>query len=155
MGMKVMDAGSVLRAIATMKVQDGSVLRRIIRMKVMDADGTTLRTVATFVQPLTLAISPSEGGGQGYNGGGNPTTVTSGAETATPSGGLGPYTYAWTQLSGDTMTIGSASSATTTLTAVVASGVPKQGVFRCTCSDSSGQTATADVTITLINTQIA
>jgi hypothetical protein len=140
MAFKVMDAGGVLRTITRMRVLDGANLRTIVRMKVMDSDDTTLRTVATFAQPLTLgAVDVYQGASQ---------SILSGSSTATPVGGLGPYTYAWSYLSGTAMTVTGASAATATFTSPALD--PGQSVFahyRCTCTDSSGQTATKDITV--------
>lgn len=150
MAMKVMDAGSVLRTITKYRVLEGASLRNILRMKVMDADGVTLRTVATFAQPLSLSISPSPVDGTGP--GTEPATITSDLATASPSGGLGPYSYSWAYVSGDTVTITSPSSAATTFSREMV--WPKQiatATVRCTCTDSSGQSATADLTVFLSN----
>lgn len=148
MAFKLLDAGSVLRTITKCRVLDGGTLRNILRMKVMDADGVTLRTVATFAAPLSLSISPNPTGGSAYAGAGSAASVTSVATTATPAGGLGPYTYSWTSLGGDG-TIDNPSSATTTFSYASIAPDSASGMFRCTCTDSAGQTATADVAATL------
>ncbi len=70
------------------------------------------------------------------------TTLTSGAVTTpsvtvTPTGGTGPYVYAWTYDSGDAgFTANSPSSASTTFTGTVAAGEDKVAVWRCTVTDS-------------------
>jgi hypothetical protein len=139
MAFKVMDAGGVLRTITRMRVLDGANLRTIVRMKVMDSDDTTLRTVAVFAAPLTLSAP-------GVFDAGFDANVRSGSSTATPSGGLGPYSYSWTYVSGTVMTVTGASTATASFQSPTLT--PEQGVsaiYRCTCTDSSGQTATADI----------
>ena len=73
--------------------------------------------------------------------------------TCSGSGGSGTYTYAWAKVSGDTMTIGAPSSATTDF---YAGGLGvKTGVYRCTVTDTgTGATAVADATVTLENVGI-
>jgi len=140
MTMKVRDAGGVLRTITRCRVRDGQTLRNIIRMKVMDGD-SNLQTVATFAQPLTLNANGV--GASGFD------SVQTGSSTATPSGGLGPYSYSWTKVSGTTMTLSGANTATAGFTSPTLSpGQIVEAVYRCTCTDSSGQTATADIGVT-------
>lgn len=142
MAFKLKDAGGVLQTITSLKVLDGATLRRCIRMKVMDSDDVTLRTVATFVQPLTLAASPSSQFSSGPN-----DSLISAPITATPTGGLGPYTYGWAVISG-TATINSPTSATTDVTSgTLVEEAATDVEIRCTCTDSTGATATADALI--------
>jgi hypothetical protein len=137
MPFKLLDAGSVLRTATSMKVQDASGLRRVIRMKVMAVDNVTLVTVATFVQPLTLSATDA------YDEGYDAAYVA--FATVSPSGGLGPYSYSWAYVSGTAMTVTGASTATATFgSPVMTPGTSVSAVYRCTCTDSSGQTATAD-----------
>lgn len=71
--------------------------------------------------------------------GATPTSgaVTTTSVTVTPTGGTGPYTYAWTYDSGDTgFSANSPTSATTTFIGSVASGEDKTAVWRCTVTDS-------------------
>jgi hypothetical protein len=79
--------------------------------------------------------------------------ITSDSTTVTASGGTSPYTYAWTKVSGDTLTVNSSTSATTSFTGTT---IPQWGfktaLYRCTVTDSTGGTpltATVDVDITL------
>lgn len=77
--------------------------------------------------------------------------ITSNAVTATPSGGASPYTYLWTQDSGDTLAIGTALSAATNFSANPDSPVPMSfsAVMRCTVTDSAGAKAFALVYVNL------
>lgn len=142
MPMKMMDAGSVLRTVTGMKVADGGLVRTIRTVKFMD--GTTLRTVATFAPPMTLSISPSP-----IIGVSTTSTCTAGPVTATPSGGVAPYSYAWTRLSHSALTAPTITSPSTASTSFVQTGLPsgtiEDATFRCTVTDAAAQTAAADV----------
>lgn len=138
MAFKLLDAGSVLRTITKCRVLDGGTLRNILRMKVLDADGVTLRTVATFAQPLSVEISYTVNATPIYDAsaeviGWNVAV----AATATPTGGLGPYTYAWTAPPG--WSVSPPNSASTSISGT--SGHPPAASFSVTVNDSSGQTA--------------
>ncbi len=77
---------------------------------------------------------------------------TTDGTTVTPSGGVAPYTYAWTKKSGDTIAPDSAAAATTTFTATVTDQQIKSAVYTCTVTDSTGGTAlttTVDVSISI------
>jgi hypothetical protein len=111
---------------------------RTIRYGKAYASGSWRDAVA-FVPALTLAASPESVSGVSTLG----TVVTNGT-TVTPTGGVSPYTYAWTRVSG----VGEISSPTSASTAFYynAPGFANYtGTFRCTVTDSLGTTATADV----------
>lgn len=76
--------------------------------------------------------------------------VTNPATVATASGGSGSYTYSWARISGSSaITADSPSSSSTTFRGTVPAGLTT-AVFRVTVTDTvTGQTATADVTVTL------
>lgn len=91
--------------------------------------------IAGSVPPLTVSISPKPSDSVL-----NQTTFPT---TATASGGIAPYSYSWTRVSGSAMTINSPSSATTTFTGdwgAIAS-------CQCTVTDSVGQTASDTVLV--------
>lgn len=77
--------------------------------------------------------------------------LTTDATTVTPSGGTGPYTYAWTLVSGDTLTINSPTAATTTFTGTPAYNSNLSGVYRCTVTDSLAATASITVSATVFH----
>lgn len=73
-------------------------------------------------------------------------SVTTTSVTVTPTGGTGPYTYAWAYLSGDAIFTASApTAATTTFSGSVAAGEDKSAVWRCTVTDSLAATASTTV----------
>lgn len=81
----------------------------------------------------------------------NPVFVMTVSTTVTASGGTGPYTYAWTWLSGGTgITIDASTLATTTFSGSNnLDGTTKTGTARCTVTDSLLATTTSDVTVQL------
>lgn len=103
------------------------------------------------------SISPASVSGYGSTGssGGN-VAVTTDAATVSTSGGVGPFTYSWAHVSGDTFTVNSASSASTTFSKTMAApsidGTSNisSGVYRCTITDTgdSSYQTTKDVTVT-------
>lgn len=102
------------------------------------------RKIATFVQTLTLSISPPPDATEAA------FTMTSNATTATPSGGLGPFTYAWSVVSSSGLSGISINSPTTASTTVTASVNGPAGSFgtvtlQCIATDSLGSTASATV----------
>lgn len=143
MTLKVKDAGGTLRTITSMKVRDGTITRDVKTMKVLD--GGTLRTVATFGPSMT-ASAPSGVATVSYTN----ASMTSATVTCTPSGGVSPYTYAWTITSGSA-TINSPSTASTTFSKTVGGfDAPEYATARCTVTDSAGNTATADVGLSFV-----
>ena len=64
--------------------------------------------------------------------------VSSGGTTVTPSGGTAPYTYAWSQVSGDFMSITHPTLATTDFVADVVYAQSASAIFQCTVTDSNG-----------------
>lgn len=86
-------------------------------------------------QPLSGSITP--GTGVNWNGVGNSPAVT-----ATPTGGVPPYTYAWTQVGTSagpgTLIANSPSAATTTFKETPNGGAV--ATWRCTITDHLGNT---------------
>ena len=95
--------------------------------------------------PLSISISPTSIANL-RTGAGN---LTSDPATGTGAGGSGGYTYAWTYVSGDSYTINSPSSATTTFTTSLASEQLKVGTYRCTVTDSSSNIASSTIVVEL------
>ena len=128
----------------------------------------------SFMARMNIADAAASGGGSG--GGGaftvsctptsfpNSSAGTSsgslGPSTATPSGGVPPYTYAWTVFAntGDSghpnITSPTAASSTFTVTGVLGQDTGG-GTILMTCTDSVGATATAYITVSHFNTDIA
>jgi hypothetical protein len=95
--------------------------------------------------PLSISISPASIANLRLGAG----SLTSDPATGTGAGGSGGYTYAWTYVSGDSYTINSPSSATTTFTTTLASEQIKTGTYRCTVTDSASNTASSTIEVQL------
>lgn len=107
--------------------------------------GGAWRLIVSFAQPLDMAVSPHGGFWDGAT-----ATVTAGPCTATPTGGVAPFTYAWVKLSGDDITITAPTAATTSFNASgMANGEDRSATFRCTVTDTLGTTKADDITITV------
>ena len=80
-------------------------------------------------------------------------TITTASVTAVPSGQTGSVTYAWTKVSGDTMTVTSPTSSSTTFSTAPGFGNTKSAIYKCTATDSASHVAsdTVDVTIAFDN----
>lgn len=127
----------------------------VFRCTVTDStSGTPLTATAdvsitiTRSAAMTVALTPTSLTKQGTS-----PSLTTASVTALASNGVGPYSYAWAYVSGDSFTINSPSAATTTFSktgAVV--GTAYSGTYRCTATDSTGGTpltATADIVVTI------
>lgn len=70
--------------------------------------------------------------------------------TATPSGGLAPYTYSWTRISGSGINANTPSSATTSFQATgLSEDETRTATFRCTCTDSLGTSDAEDCAVSI------
>jgi hypothetical protein len=75
--------------------------------------------------------------------------VATNTVTITPYNGVGPFTYAWTHISGTAMSAASPGSASTSFTRTAAAGASYSGVMRCTVTDQGygNRQSTVDVTV--------
>ena len=95
---------------------------------------------------LAVSISPTDVG----NFSTAPSFTGAIGVTATASGGTGPYTYAWTKVSGNAITIASPSSATTKFNVSgMAVNETRLATFRVTATDAVLATATSDVPVSM------
>jgi hypothetical protein len=138
--------GGAWRDITAARIFLGGAWRPLIAVKEY-YDGAW-RDVANFTSgggAITLTLSPSP-----VSASRRLNTVTSANVTATPAGGQTPYTYAWVKQSGDDISAINPTSAITTFQATaMAVDETRNAVFRCTCTDNLGSSATADVSVSL------
>lgn len=102
--------------------------------------------------PIIVTVSPSTASGTvAVSPPGNPTElVTSSSVTASAAGGSGSYTFSWARISGSTLvSANNSTSATTAFSGVIPLNTTQTAVFRCTVTDSLGETGTFDVTVQL------
>ena len=75
-------------------------------------------------------------------------TATTNTVTVTPTGGTGPYTYAWV-LDLANFTIGAATSATTDFSGFVSIGTTTEDIATCTVTDSLAATASISIGVAI------
>ncbi|MGV0964190.1 MAG: hypothetical protein ACOYBT_09900 [Polynucleobacter sp.] len=119
--------------------------RRLTRAELYQ--GGQWRSAVRFVPALT--VSANDVFGVGYSRYGRPVVVQSDFSTATPEGGLAPYSYAWTILSGSAVA-NNTTSASTNFEKALPPGTESQSTARVSCTDALGSTAIADISVTLI-----
>jgi len=154
MTLKVMDAASVIRTATRLGVWNGTALVSFKRLKIMDADGVTLRTIGSFTRPLAATISPSPVTKTTIGSSGD--SVTTNLVTCTPTGGFGPYSYAWTVTAYSAATpptIAAPTNASTTFTQS-AVDISETATLRCTVTDSEGTVFPVSVSATFNILQI-
>lgn len=125
------------------KVVAGAWIKEGNAWRLFFGSGVAASTLNAAMQAGTVSGSRSDAG-----------SVTSAAAVLLPTGGTPPYTYAWTKISGDTLTVTSPTAASSTFSSTLTDGQTKSAVYRCTVTDSAGVPATAydDVTINLTST---
>lgn len=77
--------------------------------------------------------------------------LTTNSVTVTASGGTAPYTYAWTRVSGDIVTINAAAAATTTFSGDPGVGGSLSGIYKCTVTDAVAAVSVVSCGVTIIN----
>ena len=127
---------------SVLKIYDGTAWTTIIA-KVWD--GAAWQAVLNYfagVAWVTLALvalsasrSPSILNKSGPNG-----SLTSGACICTPSGGSAPYSYLWQYVSGETLTVNSPTSASTTFSHTGTNEFV-EGRYRCRVTDNNSDEA--------------
>lgn len=109
--------------------------------------------IAAYTSPLTVTITPASTNGS--SGDNSPVSVVTPNVTASVSGGLAPYTYAWTNVVNGGGTASSAIQPTMATTAFIKPSVPAAtgytDTLRVTVTDSLGRTGTADISVDFVN----
>lgn len=100
---------------------------------------------------FTASASPTTMGGLGSSS----TVLSDGAITASASGGVGPFTYSWTQVSGDAISAAAPFNANSFFRATaMGAGETRIAVYKCVVTDTTTSVSedTNNVTITLSRT---
>lgn len=100
---------------------------------------------------FTASLSPTTLSGSGAT---SSYVSTSSASTVTPVGGTPGYTYLWSRVSGDTLTINSPTSASSNFGYFNAIPSTKVAVFKCTVTDSLSQVVDTTNTVTATITHV-
>lgn len=101
----------------------------------------------SFYNVLSVPLDKGSVSGSGIGNG----PFTTDTVTGSPTGGAGGYTYAWEQVSGDAVTITSASSAATSFSGSATAPASLSGSYRLKATDSLGNvgySSTITVTVT-------
>lgn len=137
----VRNAAGALVAIKGISVRDASNVLRAAPAAVIRDAGNVLRS---FFTSITAAASPNVVSGAVSSS--TAAAATTDNTKATPTGGIAPFNYLWSAISGTGWTIGSATAATTSFTSpAVAAGSTVVATFSCKITDSSGATAVTDI----------
>jgi len=110
---------------------------------VVDAQNANISTVTGAAGGGALVATTNKSSVAGTRVGAG--SVTTALVTVTASGGTGPYTYAWANVSGDTFTPTLPTAAATAFTITVTLGETASAVYRCTVTDDVAATYTVDV----------
>jgi hypothetical protein len=130
-----MTRGTTLTGTAKCTVSDGT--HTAYAFVIVTISNVSAPSVA--LSPTTLSVT------------GSTATETTGATTATVTGGAGPFIYANTWQSGGTgLTINSPAGSSTTITGSgLSPGATESGTLLCTVTDSFGQQATATCAVSV------
>ena len=93
------------------------------------ASKTVAATTPTVV--FNAFATPAEGSAQG-----DPGALTTNQVLVNAVGGSEPYVFSWLKLSGDDVTVSSASSSTVEFYASGGDGTTKSALYRCTVTDA-------------------
>ena len=103
------------------------------------------------IPPLSVTADGVSGYDTGPSNSGFVTSTTS--TNTTPSGGVAPYTYAWTYISttsGNTPSISSSTAQNPSWTGNQVDAIDGISTWRVTVTDSGARTAYTEITVTLV-----
>lgn len=127
-----------LKSASVFKVRDNTnTLKTVQKGSIRQADGT----LKDFYGNLSVGVSSTSVSGS-INRAGSGTAATR-YVTATPTGGVTPYTYSWARTDGGShaWTISTPDAATTNFSTTVNTNTEQTATFVCTVTDATGATA--------------
>ena len=145
--------GSAWRTVSYGELLIGAAWKRLTRGE-MYKDGAW-RSLASFTPTLTVSVTPAPA--IAYTSPLHPTSSTAfTVMTATPAGGLGPYTYLYSIVSstGSTPVIATPTLASTRISKTVPAFADITDDFNVVVTDSLGATASQSFSIEFINEPI-
>jgi hypothetical protein len=135
--LRIRDTGGTLRTIGKLSVKDdGGVVRELQKLSVKD--GGVLRQVFSSI---TASATTPVTGIEAVN---HPVRVSTTPSTATPTGGVAPYAYAWAVVNSSfgTWDFDAPTSDTTSARcSFLAPGADASAQVQCTITDAVGSTA--------------
>lgn len=99
--------------------------------------------------PAPLAVTASNVSRTEFTSGSSAVVTTVALPNTTITGGVGPYTQAWTRQSGGMPTVSDANALNPTWTETVNTGTASISTQRVTVTDATSATATFEITVTL------
>jgi len=150
---KLRDASGTLRAVTRIRGRDsGGTLRTVTRVRARDANNV-LRIVYDPAGASSLAATASDFYPHGTTLGTG--TATTNATTVTPTGGTGPYTYAWVLLDRTAPVAPTASAPTAPTTTFTQTGLAvgefETSEWQCTVTDSLLATTSLSITASFVD----
>lgn len=126
----------------------GQSINETYRVTVTDAVGRvgTDQVVVSFsasASPMNIAVTPAEPAAYRSDAG-----ALSVPATVTRTGGVAPFIYSWTRLTGSRITLANGTTATATFNATLNSGETVSENFQVSVTDAGGQVKLAGVTVT-------
>lgn len=140
--------GTVEKDVVKMEITKGGVQKRVTRIEAYD--GSAWKLVQSFAPPISLAASPPAS--FAARNAAAVVAVISSPVTAIVTGGVGPYTYLWTQTGGPAASIYTPNNASSQFAMALGPGSSESAAFTCTVTDSNGLTAGAVASVTFTNT---
>ncbi|WP_036109933.1 PKD domain-containing protein [Lysobacter capsici] len=146
---------------ATLRIKSGGIMRTPTAVWVRSGGawhkramyvriGGTWHQAWTPVVPITITASGNSYGSAFAN---EPApgsmNVGAGNYTVSGSGGTGALSYSWARIGGDVINISSTTAQTVSWSASIPKNTSKSATFRCTVTDTAGQSAFHDVTVYL------
>lgn len=143
----VVDSGGTTRLTKRwLAVDSGGVTRLAKRVLIVDA-GSVTRLI--FANQVNAVATPSFETRSALG----PATLTTGVTTCSATGGISPYTFAWSwQSGGASIVITSPSTASTAFSASISPGSDFTGTAQCTVTDTLGDVGIATCSVHIFAT---